>query len=217
MLFKIFWLFTTAQSVWQKFEGSFLLLQMGQSPNDIIQMFQKTLNDNPHHNTKCEPTIMVFDNTKNKWFYVNYFGSLLVLRTGVITKNYWLSTKAEWKDNEQCPHHNTNVNQQWFLQHQERAILSTSPSNLKKVKNVKNLLKFISNSLLLGGYNSYYTLLWMYLWCFFKCSIHFRGGTLLRKLIQHCELLKFCGHVGPFLFLRLLYEPTYFLCWMFEV
>ena len=54
--------------MWQKFEGSFLLLQMGQSPNDIMQMIKKTLNDNPHHNTKCEPTIMVFDNTKNKWF-----------------------------------------------------------------------------------------------------------------------------------------------------
>ena len=89
---------------------------------------------------------MVFDNTKNKWFEVNYFGSLLVLQRGVNTKNYWLSTKAEWKDNEQCPHHNTNVNQQWFLQHQERPILSTSPSNLIIVKYVKNLLKLISTN-----------------------------------------------------------------------
>ncbi|CAH3186034.1 unnamed protein product, partial [Porites evermanni] len=32
-----------AQSMWQKFEGSFLLLQMGQSPkfNDVIQMIKK--------------------------------------------------------------------------------------------------------------------------------------------------------------------------------
>ncbi|CAH3195778.1 unnamed protein product, partial [Porites evermanni] len=54
-----------AQSMWQKFEGSFLLQQTGQSPNDIIQMIKRTLTDNPHHNTKCEPTVMVFDDTKN--------------------------------------------------------------------------------------------------------------------------------------------------------
>ena len=40
----------------------------------------------------------------------------------------------------------------------------------------------------------------MYLWYFFKCGIHFRGGTLLSKLMQHCDLLKFLGYVGPFLF-----------------
>ena len=39
---------------------------MGQSPNDVIQMIKKTLNDNPRHNTNCEPTITVFDNAKNK-------------------------------------------------------------------------------------------------------------------------------------------------------
>ena len=110
------------------------------------------------------------------------------------------------------------MNQQWLLQHQERPILSTSPSNLTIIKYVKKkILKFVSTSLLLGGFNSYNTLPQMYLWCFFKCGIHFRGGTLLSKLIQLCDLLKFLGHVGPFLFLRLLYEPTFFLCWMFEV
>lgn len=43
------------------------------------------------------------------------------------------------------------------LQNQETPVLSMSPSKLTMIFNVKNLQKFISTALSLGGYNSYNT------------------------------------------------------------